>query len=174
MSKAFLRESDLPDTPDLPPLVSPLPPGAKNYLTPDGKRRLEAELTHLVDVQRPPLLTLDPQSDARRELHLFDQRIRYLQQSLRTAEVVPPPPPPHDVVRFGAAVHVRDENNDESTYRIVGVDETNLDRGWISYFSPLARALLNARIGDQVRFRSPSGEKALVIVGIDYEPVSLR
>jgi transcription elongation factor GreB len=66
-------------------------------------------------------------------------------------------------------VTVREYNGAESRYRIVGVDETDLDRGWISWVSPLAKALLNARIGQRVRFKLPSGEEELEIVGVAYE-----
>ncbi len=170
MSKAFTRESDdLPDEPTIRPLPSPLPPGAKNYLTPDGARRLREELDRLVQVERPGLAASPEDQDAKRSLHVLDQRIRHLQQSLHSAEVVPPPGVPEDRVRFGATVTVREHSGDEARYRIVGADETDLDRGWVSWFSPIARALLNARLGQRVRFKFPSGEEELEIVSIAYE-----
>ena len=110
MSRAFVRESDVPQLPELPPQVSPLPPGAKNYLTPAGAEKLRGELTHLLEVRRPPLASAPPDDmDAKRELQVLDQRIRYLQESLRTAEVVAPSAE-NDVVRFGANVTVREKN----------------------------------------------------------------
>ena len=171
MSRAFVRESDVPQLPELPAQVSPLPEGAKNYLTPGGAQRLAAELKRLLEQERPRLAGARPDdTDAKRELQVLDQRIRYLQQSLRTAEVTEPPPGPADVVRFGATVTVR-EKAGETDYRIVGVDETDLDRNWVSWLSPFARALLNAKLGDRVQFKAPRGMRELEIVGIRYETV---
>jgi transcription elongation factor GreB len=170
MSRAFVRESDFPQMPELPPQVSPLPPGAKNFITAAGAQRLRDELTRLMDVERPRLAAARPDDiDAKRELQVLDQRIRYLQQSLRTAEVVSPDDGPRDVVRFGATVTVRESDGAESRYRIVGVDETDPDRGAVSWLSPIARALLNARLGDRVIFKAPRGQKELAIVGIEFE-----
>jgi transcription elongation factor GreB len=174
MSKAFTRESD--DAPELPvrPLrVSPLPPGAKNYLTPGGASRLRAELEMLLQKQERPKVVPDfetvADSDARRRLQILDARIAELQRTLHTAVVVPPPEPPHEQVRFGATVLVRDRHGEEARYRIVGVDETDIDRGWVSWLSPIARALLNGRLAQRVRFQFPSGEAELEIVDIRYE-----
>jgi transcription elongation factor GreB len=73
------------------------------------------------------------------------------------------------VVRFGATVLVRRSDGEEDNYRIVGVDEIDLDRGWVSWLSPIAKALMNARVGEQVRFKFPSGEEQLEIVRVEYE-----
>ena len=99
----------------------------------------------------------------------MDQRIQHLQQCLLTAVVVPPPVPPGNQVRFGATVTVRDGRGAESRYRIVGADETDVDRDWVSWLSPIAKALLNAPLGGRVRFRFPAGEEELEILRIEYE-----
>lgn len=169
MSKAFLKESDFPELPELPPLVSPLPPGARNLLTAAGVQQLRDELTRLVENERPPLAANAQDFDAKRELQALDQRIRYLQESLRTAEIVRTPEGQGDVVRFGANVTVRDPHGEEVRYRLVGVDETDLERHWVSWLSPIARALLNARVGDRVAFKTRTGEKQLEVVALDYE-----
>ncbi len=171
MSRAFVRESDVPQLPELPPLVSPLPPGARNYFTAGGARRLREELTRLLDTERPRLAKAPADDlDAKHELQVLDQRIRYVQESLRTAEVVPPPPAEAPgVVHFGATVTVREPDGAESRYRIVGVDETDLDRNWVSWLSPLARALLNAKLGGRVVLQAPRGARELVIAEIEYE-----
>ncbi|MCX7825223.1 MAG: GreA/GreB family elongation factor [Verrucomicrobiae bacterium] len=83
--------------------------------------------------------------------------------------VVAQPPAERDRVQFGATVTVRDRSGQETRYRIVGVDETDIDRGWVSWLSPVAKALLNARLGERVRFKFPSGEEELEVVGIAYE-----
>ena len=108
-------------------------------------------------------------SEALSELLIVEQRIAYLQQSVSSAEVVPPPAENDDRVRFGATVKVRNLNGEETDYRIVGVDETNLDRNWVSWQSPIARALLNAALHQRVPFRFPSGETELEIMQIFYE-----
>jgi transcription elongation factor GreB len=170
MSKAFTRESD--DAPDLPPVtrnLSPLPPGAKNYLTPDGAQHLRDELARLVQVARPQVAALSDPADSRRQLQQLDQRILHLEESLQSAVIVPPPAGPWDQVRFGATVTVREQDGNEEQYRIVGADEADLDRNWVSFFSPMAKALLNARLGQHVRFRVPAGEQQLEIVGLTYE-----
>lgn len=169
MSKAFTKEDDQDSTPVLPPPVSLLPPGAKNYLTAAGADQLRAELRRRLEVERPPLAALNDDRDAKHELAVLDQRIQYLQDSLRTAEIVDPPSPPHDIVRFGATVWVRDPQGEEQSYRIVGVDETDFERGWTSWLSPLGRALLNSSSGELVRFKTPRGFTELTVTGITYE-----
>ena len=170
MSKAFTREeTDGPDIPELPPLASVLPAGAKNYITAKGAQSLRDELARLVNSVRPSLAAAVDDPDTKRQLASLDQRIHRLEESLQSAEIVSPPEGDIDVVRFGATVTVRETNGEESTYRIVGVDETDLDRGWVSWLSPIARALMNARAGSRVRFKIPSGETELEILRIGYE-----
>lgn len=168
MSRAFVRESD--DRPELPIArpASSLAPGAKNYLTLDGAERLRDELQRLVEVERPALVSASADPDAKRQLLILDQRFHQLEQSLQTAEIITPPAGGDDTVRFGATVMVRRASGDEDQYRIVGVDEIDLDRGWVSWLSPIARALLNARLGDHVRFKFPSGEEDLEVMAITY------
>ena len=168
MSKAFTRESD--DVPDVAITIQPppLPPGAKNYVTARGARVLREELNRLVN-ERPRISAIHDSTARTRELHVLEQRTHYLEESLRTAVTVPIPSPPWEVVRFGATVKVREANGRESSYRIVGVDEADFDRGWISWCSPVARALLNARKGQCVRFQTPEGPQQLQIGDISYE-----
>jgi transcription elongation factor GreB len=164
MSRAFLRESDLEEKPVQVKRQSPLPLGAKNLITPGGREKLRQELERLVETERPALAA------AKEELEPLDERIRYLQNSLQTAEVVASPPPGEERMkaRFGALVTVKDQAGTIASYRLVGVDETEVDRGWISYLSPLARVLLNARIGQRVTFRARSGVSEMEVVGVDY------
>jgi transcription elongation factor GreB len=170
MSKAFVRESDVPELPELPPQVSPLPPGAKNYLTPGGAQRLQDEIARLADHERPPLAAAPADDiDAKTQLQVLDQRLRYLQHSLRTAEIVVPPADSPEVVRFGATVTVRENGGADARYRIVGVDETDLDRNWVSWLTPIARALMHAKVGQRVSLKAPRGQKELEIVAIAYE-----
>lgn len=142
--------------------------GAKNYLTPGGEQHMRAELTRLVETDRPAAQALTDAEESKREVQLLDRRIAQLEESLSTAEIVPPPAPPHEVVLFGATVLVRDKSGDESRYRIVGVDEADLDNDEVSWLSPIAKTLLNAKLGQRVKFRFPAGEDELEIVSISY------
>jgi transcription elongation factor GreB len=168
MSKAFTRESDFDDLPAVPPLATVLPPGTKNLMTAAGAERLRADLTGLIEQERPPLAARAADDiDTRRELQLLDQRIRHLRTSLETAEIVESPPGPADVVRFGNTVTVRESDGTEARYRIVGVDEADLDAEAINWQSPLARSLLNARRGSRVAFQAPGGNRELEIIVIE-------
>lgn len=168
MSKAFTREDDsAPERPVTLPQAPSLPTGAKNYLTADGAIRFQAELEQLTTELRPPLAALPADHSDRSALSRVEQRIRQLQNCLRTAVIVKPPTdsdPP--MVRFGAYVIVRDSDGEESRYRIVGADEVDLSRGWISWYSPLARALQNARPGERVQFHSPAGPREFEVIAI--------
>ena len=170
VSKAFTRESDdAPELPIRPRRPSPLPPGARNYLTAGGAQGLREELNRLLNFERPPLAASAQDAEARRRLEPVDERIDHLQQSLSSAIVVNPPTVRDDQVRFGATVTVRNQRGEESCYRIVGVDETNIDRDWVSWLSPIAKALLNARVGQLVRIKLPGGEEQLEVVSVSYE-----
>ena len=146
-----------------------MPPGAKNYLTPDGAERFRVELLRLLEEERPRLLAEPDEAGKGSALTRMGQRIASLEGILRTAVVTPPPSDPGDrlEVRFGAEVAVRRAGG-EVTYRIVGVDETDPDEGRVSWMSPIARALLNARAGQTVRFRFPSGEENMEILTVRY------
>jgi transcription elongation factor GreB len=170
MSKAFTREeNEGPDIPDLPALTSALAPGAKNYITPAGAQRLRDELQQIVEITRPALANSPDDPDAKRQLARLDQRIVLLEESLQSAEVVTPTHGPAEVVHFGTTVTVREGDGSEATYRIVGVDEIDIDRGWVSWVSPIAKALSNGKRGERIRFKFPSGEETLEILDIRYE-----
>lgn len=172
MSKAFTNEEDGGDA-LIPRPELPLPPGAKNYLTPAGLRTLHDERARLAEVERPALLTRTGVpgavgAEAKARLQEVETRLAYVEESLRRAEVPAVPPLPHDTVRFGAAVTVRDPKGRETVYRIVGADEADYSRDEVSWVSPIARALLNARLGGKVMFRFPAGMTELEVVRISY------
>jgi transcription elongation factor GreB len=170
MSKAFTRESD--DAPEAPIRSSnptPLPLGFKNYLTPQGARELRQTLEQLSEQERPRLAELIEDPEAKRQLRLLNVRIAQLENSLRTAVVVPRPNSEDGEVHFGATVTVRQEDGEIMQYRIVGIDEAKLECNWISWTSPVSKALLNSRIGAKVRCQTPSGDEELEILEIRYE-----
>jgi len=170
MSKAFTREeNDGPEIPDLPPLSSALAPGARNYITAAGAQKLREELQRSVEIMRPALARSSDDPEAKRQLTRLDQRIIQLEESLQSAEIIASPEGPAEVVRFGSTITVRASDGNETAYRIVGVDEIDIDRGWVSWLSPIAKALLNGKRGERIRFRFPSGEETLEILNIRYE-----
>ena len=168
MSKAFTREDDQPERPAPARRVTTLPPGAKNLITAAGAQSLRDEQSRL-HAAREPLAANRADPTAAQQLATLDQRLLQLADSLRSIEVVPPPANPDGRVIFGATVTVRETDGGTNTYRIVGIDEVDLDRGWVSWLSPIARALLNARAGQRVRLKIPGGEKLLEIVSVAFE-----
>jgi transcription elongation factor GreB len=158
MSKAFTREDDATDRALIRPLPT-LPAGVKNYITLEGEQGLRAELERLQN-DRSALAA----ANDRAQLNNLDQRIARLQQILGT--IVPVAPVASEEVRFGASVTVKYPFGDIETFRIVGINEIDLDRNHISWQSPLARALLNAKAGETVRFKAPNGEQKLEVLSV--------
>ncbi|WP_295008006.1 transcription elongation factor GreB [uncultured Dechloromonas sp.] len=181
MNKAFVRESDGDDEEQLEPSLK-LPPGTRNYITPAGHARLRDELENLVKRERPHIVEIvawaasngDRSENGdyiygKRRLREIDRRIRFLSKRLDIAEIVDPlRQGDNDQIFFGARVTVADQEGQENTYTIVGVDEAEVSRGRISWVSPLARALLKAREGDSIRFQSPVGIRELEILEVMY------
>ena len=182
MNKAFTRESDDDDEEGAEPALS-LPQGTRNYITPGGYARIKDELDQLLRVERPHIVEVvhwaasngDRSENGdylygKKRLREIDRRIRFLTKRLDLAEVVDPAARQEncDQVFFGATVTLCDEEGNEVTYQIVGVDETDFARGRISWVSPLARALIRSREGDQVRFQSPAGWREVEVVSVDY------
>lgn len=174
MSKAFTKESDDEQEDDLPsqPPSASLPPGTRNYLTASGARRLRDELETLTaSAQNGETTQGGVLVDDRRRRSL-KRRAAEIEQILRSAEVVAAPAEAEarNKVSFGATVTVREVHSREQfRYQIVGVDELDLGEDRVSLHAPVARALLNARVGERVRFRFPAGEELLEIVSVDYE-----
>jgi transcription elongation factor GreB len=160
MSRAFVREDDFAESAPLRPL-STLPPGVKNYITREGVEALRSELAKLEGERARAAAAQD-----RAQASDFDQRIARLGEILGSVTVVEPAVA--DDVRFGAAVTVKYPAGDVETFKIVGVNEIDLERNYISWQSPLAKALLNAKAGDVVTFKAPAGAQRLEILRIEY------
>ena len=184
MSKAFTRETD-EENEDQDAGAPPVPAGLKNYITPAGFKRLKDEALHLLDKERPELVKVihwaasngDRSENAdyiygKRRLREIDRRIRFLTKRLDAAVVVDPASREDtDQVYFGATVTVMSREGTEKTYSIVGIDETDLARGRISWISPLAKALIKGREGDTITVRTPGGDESLEIVGVEYKAI---
>jgi transcription elongation factor GreB len=185
MNKAFTRESEASDDEDDVEALSPLPVGARNYMTPGGFGRLSAELEHLVQKERPELVATvawaagngDRSENGdyiygKKRLREIDRRIRFLIKRLDAAEVVDPSMPRDEdtasQVFFGATVDLVNARGEQRTVSIVGVDEIDTARGYISWVSPMARALLKAREGDTVTVHTPAGVEEVDVVEVRY------
>jgi transcription elongation factor GreB len=154
----------------------------RNYITREGAKRLQEELADLRHRQRPKVVQdvadAAAQGDrsenaeyiyGKRKLREIDRRIQWLTKRLETATVVDPRTTAVEMAFFGASVEVEDENGVRACYRIVGVDEVDLDKGDISWRSPLGRALLKRRAGDTIVFRRPTAvEVELRILRVRY------
>ncbi|UEM20759.1 transcription elongation factor GreB [Skermanella mucosa] len=186
MSKAFVRESDADE--DLPDEKETRPAGVKNYITPEGFQRLQDEFRQLMRVERPKTVEVvswaagngDRSENGdyiygKKRLREIDRRIRFLTKRMEAAQVVDPSAQKNrDRVFFGATVTYANERDEERTVTIVGIDETDLDRGRISWISPVAKALLKARVGDVVDLRTPAGPEQIEVVAISYPPPRQR
>jgi transcription elongation factor GreB len=180
MSKAFTKEQEGVDE-DAPMPEAEQPQGVKNYITPGGYARMRAELRQLLDVERPEVVGIvswaasngDRSENGdyiygKKRLREIDRRIRFLIKRLETAEVVDSAGKGRDQVFFGATVSVSDGAGVERTLSIVGMDEVDPARGRVSWISPIAKALLKARVGDSVSLRTPSGVEELEVLDIRY------
>ncbi len=186
MSKAFTKETDA-DNGDDDLVLPPLPVGGKNYITPAGYARLRGELLGLMDDERPKVVDIvhwaasngDRSENGdyiygKKRLREIDRRIRFLTQRLEIADITDPSA--HhgkDQVFFGATVTYEDEAGVERTITILGIDEADTLAGQVSWVSPVARALLKSRVGDEVNLVMPDGVRVLSVLGVDYpQPVA--
>ena len=157
----------------------------KNYITPGGFKTLQDELRQLRKDERPKLCEViawaagngDRSENGdyiygKKRLREIDKRIRFLMKALDACQVIDPETVKADDVRFGATVTILDEDDNEKVYSIVGRDETNIEKGYISWRSPVALALQKKREGDFVTIRTPGGEQEVEIVKIEYKTLS--
>jgi transcription elongation factor GreB len=159
-----------------------LPPGARAYMTPAGHARMRAELHQLMRVERPKVVDIvhwaagngDRSENGdylygKKRLREIDKRARFLGKRLEIAEVVDPAAQINrDRVFFGATVTYVNDDDVARRVRIVGADEADFARGEVSLYSPIARALLGARVGDAVKMHGPSGVETVEVLSIDY------
>ncbi|HUB65449.1 MAG TPA: transcription elongation factor GreB [Methylocella sp.] len=180
MSKAFTKETAAEaDYGDESPV---LPAGVRNYITPDGLRRLQEEFAKLQTIERSKTVETvawaagngDRSENGdyiygKRRLREIDRRLRFLRKRMEIAEVVDPARQKnHERVYFGATVTYLNEHGEEKTVRIVGIDEARSECHEISWVAPVARALLKAAVGDVVEARTPHGIERLEVLSITY------
>jgi len=183
MNKAFTKEGDGDeDDDDEVAGVPALPPGTRNYITPQGYQRLRQELMSLLDDERPKVVEAvswaakngDRSENGdyiygKRRLREIDRRIRFLTKRLDIAEVADPSlHHGNDQVFFGATVTYANTRGEERTITIKGIDEADNLRGEVSWVAPIARALLKAHQGDEVKVVTPGGTETVEIVRVHY------
>ncbi len=182
MNKAFVKEPEGDEDDEAAAGLPPLPAGARNYVTPAGYQRLRAELMTLLDVERPKMVETvswaakngDRSENGdylygKKRLREIDRRIRFLTKRLDIAEVADPTV--HhgsDQVFFGATVSYALASGQERTITIMGIDEADSLAGQVSWVSPIARALLKARVGDEVNLVTPGGVERIEVVDVSY------
>lgn len=166
MSRAFVKESDddlaageLPER--------PVPPHA-NYVTPRGLELLQARVRELTERHEQLKRASEESSEAREKLRETDRDLRYFRAQLERASLVDTEGQPREDVHFGAIVRIEDDEGHEQEFAIVGDDEADVTAGKISWASPLARAMIGAKVGDSVVWRRPAGEAHVTIVDIRY------
>jgi transcription elongation factor GreB len=182
MSKAFTKEDGSGDEDDLPEESGGLPLAAKNYMTPAGFARMREELDALMRKERPEVVKVvswaagngDRSENGdyiygKKRLREIDRRVRYLSKRLANAEVVDAAKRGKtEQVFFGATVTYANSRGEERTIKIVGVDEVALDKGHVSWISPIAKALLKAEEGDVVKMRTPQGIDEIEVISVSY------
>jgi transcription elongation factor GreB len=182
MNKAFTREGDGGDDDGGDPALPALPQGAKNYVTPAGYARLRDELMTLLDVERPKVVEVvswaakngDRSENGdylygKKRLREIDRRIRFLTKRLDVAEVVDPSVHHgRDQVFFGATVTYVNRRGEERTVTIKGIDESDSSKGEVSWIAPISRALLKAKVGDEVSLLTPGGPEKIEVVEVAY------
>lgn len=157
------------------------PPGEKNYITPQGLKKLQDEYQKLKYDERPKVVEViswaagngDRSENGdyiygKKRLREIDKRLEFILKRLDVVEVVDPTTIKIDHIVIGATVKVQDDDGVEKVYKIVGADESEPEKGKISWVSPIARAMLKAKVGDYVTYKTPSGEKGLEILELEY------
>jgi transcription elongation factor GreB len=169
VSKAFTRESDQITAEPIIAVRTPLPPGARNYITREGAERLRNQLNELSERRRAlSVKAAESDPEVGSELPSLETAVRRLQLLLDSV-VVAEIPAEKDKIAFGASVRIRRPTGEEECYQVVGVDEADPAAGRISWISPLARALMNHRAGDTVYFRAPGGDDELSVLSVEYQ-----
>ena len=166
MSRAFVKESDDDHAAgELP--ERPLPPHA-NYVTPRGLDLLQMRVRELSEQHERVKREAEEDSAARQKLREIDRDLRYFRSQLERAMLVDTGSQPREEVHFGAIVKIQDDEGAEQEFAIVGDDEADVAAGRISWASPLARAMIGAKVGDTVTWRRPAGEAEVHIVAVRY------
>lgn len=155
-----------------------------NYITPTGYLNLTTEHDELLLKERPEILKViqwaagngDRSENAdyiygKRRLREIDRRMRFLRKQIDRANIINPENQKAETIKFGATVTIIDENEKEKKYSIVGTDEIDLEKGFISFKSPIAMALMQKELGDEVTIHTPKGTREFEVLNIEYKKI---
>lgn len=166
MSRGFVKESDQEEVPLVVPRA-PIPNGVPNYVTPNGLRELEEEQEALIAERE----VLKEQSAEKNRVQINHLRatLDLLVKRINSAILVDLEKQPKDTIHFGATVTLYiDGENDEQQYQIVGVDEANISQNKVSFLSPIAKGLMNKKVGEQFILKTPKGNRTMRVKAIEY------
>jgi transcription elongation factor GreB len=167
MSRGFVKEDDQEETPMVPPRAF-LPEGMANFVTPKGMNQLLAEKQILIDERNN--LTNTNENEKRIASNFITAKLQLLENRISEAKVVKPDEQPQNEVRFGATIAFKTGSSENiQTFQIVGVDEADIPKGKVSFLSPIAKVLLNKKVGDNFILKQGGKDNVFEIIGISYE-----
>ncbi len=164
MSRGFVKEGDQEEVPLVPPRAY-LPAGVINYVTPMGLELLHNERNELIS-ERNALNEQDKDKN-RVQVNYINSKLNLLDERINSSKLVDLSKQNKEIVHFGAKVTVN-EDNKCTVYQIVGVDEADLSSGKISFISPMAKVLINKKIGESILLKTPKGNRTMIIENIEY------
>lgn len=166
MSRGFVREGDQEEVPMVPQRAY-LPDGVPNFVTPAGMELLLAEKQLLIN-ERDHVVAIN-ENERRIAVNFINAKLQLLESRIADARIIDPKGQPPDEIRFGATATLKIASNGKiQVFQIVGVDEADISKGRISFISPLAKALMNMKAGDQVALRQDRGVSVFDVVGVEY------
>lgn len=174
MSRGFVKEGDQEELPVVPPRAF-LPSGMANYVTPEGMQALENEKHELI-AEKEEIISgkgrqAGNESDKRIAISFINAKLVLLEERIHSAVVIKPQKQPKGVVCFGTYVVLEmGKDNSEKTIKITGTDEADTSKGYISYFSPLAKALSGHKKGETIEIPLPAGKQEARILSISFTP----
>jgi len=166
MSRGFIKEDDQEEIPIVPPRAD-LPEGVTNYVTQVGMNELLAERKSL-ELEKENL-DISNENEKRIALNHINAKLQLLERRIAEAKIVNLKTQPRNMVKFGAVITLKIEpTNKIQTFQIVGADEANISMGKISFISPLAKLLINKKVGDKAVLKRANGNTVFEILGLTY------
>jgi transcription elongation factor GreB len=167
MSRGFVKEDDQEEIP-LVPQRAYLPEGVTNFVTPEGMNQLLEE-RQILNNEKEDLTAIN-ENERRIALNFINAKLQLLNNRIATARIVNPAEQPQNEIRFGALVTLRETTSKKvQSFQIVGVDEADISKGKISFVSPLARAMINKKKGDNINFKRDKENISFEILNIAYK-----
>ncbi|SFB26754.1 GreA/GreB family elongation factor [Algoriphagus aquimarinus] len=166
MSRGFVKEEDQEEIPLVPPRAD-LPTGVTNYITPNGMEELLAEKQALINEKSS--IEAATEQEKRIASNYISSKLHLLEDRIATAKVVELDEQPKNEIRFGATVTLKIGNSSKlENYQIVGVDESDISKGKISFISPIAKILIGLKVGEQAVLKLARENRTFEIIAITY------